>query len=406
MDGSPVRGQNRWRNAWVAEARDIPSFESELVRIISSELVHAEVVFGPTEPGSNALQLPSWMKAHLERHPALYRKLEQGELVGISHVDQTPGPRRAAAARSSVLLFPVISGGILHGAIGLTSPMDGPQLTQDDLEMVRQLAQQAGPVYARVAELERVHRENAEMKSLLQMRSHLQSNLAHELRTPLAAVRGYTRMILDGRAGQPSDTQMEYLRIVGDNTTRLINLVNWMSHVLEISSDDFQLSKFDLRHVWQECPKTAITGKISEQIPDEPFQIVGDRRRIARVFEHLVAASQKLATADSSLLVQFMRGREREITVKVSDAGAVLPPELLTRIFDRSFSSVPMPLAQKPDGSELGLSDIYDIIGMHGGRFFVNSKTGQGVTFLFTLPAVELGGEEKVSHEQAVNSGR
>ena len=65
-----------------------------------------------------------------------------------------------------------------------------------------------------------------------------------------------------------------------------------------------------------------------------------------------------------------------------------------------------MPLAQEPDGGELGLSDIYDIVGMHGGRFFVNSKTGQGVTFLFTLPAVESDGEEKLSHEQAINSGR
>ena len=109
---------------------------------------------------------------------------------------------------------------------------------------------------------------------------------------------------------------------------------------------------------------------------------------------------------ESKIVIQLTRGRDREISVKLSDSGAVVPQELLTRIFDRSFSSIPMPLAQEPGGGELGLSDIYDIVGMHGGRFFVNSKTGQGVTFLFTLPAVESGGEEKPSHEQAVNFGR
>ena len=213
-------------------------------------------------------------------------------------------------------------------------------------------------------------------------------------------------MILDGRAGQANETQKEYLRVVSDNTTRLINLVNWMTHVLEISADDFLLSRFDLREVWKDCAKAAGPLEITEQIPDETFTVVGDRRKIARIFEHLLRAAEKLATEESKTAVQFARGREREITVKLSDSGAVVPQELLTRIFDRSFSSVPMPLAQEPDGGELGLSDIYDIVGMHGGRFFVNSKTGQGVTFLFTLPAVESGGEEKPSHEQAINSGR
>jgi signal transduction histidine kinase len=406
MEGSPVRGLHRWRKTWISDARSVQSYQSELVRVIADELTNSEVVFGQVEPGSSTLSLPSWLKAHLERHPTLYRKLEQGELVGISHVDQAPTPRPAAAARSGILIFPIICDGALYGAIALISPTDAPQLSQDDLEIVRQLANQAGPALAQLTEIERLRTENLEMNSLLKMRAHLQSNIAHELRTPLAAVRGYTRMILDGRAGQPNETQKEYMRVVADNTTRLINVVNWMTHVLELSADDFLLSSFDLRDVWKDSFKAAKPLKITEQIPGESFTVVGDRRKIARIFEHLLESAKKLATADSQIVVQFSRGRDHEITVKISDTGAVVPQELLTRIFDRSFTSVPMPLAPQPDGGELGLSDIYDIVGMHGGRFFVNSKTGQGVTFLFTLPAVESGGEEKLSHEQAINSGR
>jgi len=406
MEGSSARGPRRWPNRLISEERDAQNYQSELVRIISSELTNTQVVFSRVDPGSNTLNLPAWLKAHLERHPALYKKLEQGELVGISHIDQAQTPRLVGAVRSSILIFPVINEGILYGAIALISPMDAPQLFQDDLEMVRQLATQAGPALARLAEIERLRDENQTMKNLLKMRGHLQSNIAHELRTPLAAVRGYTRMILDGRAGQANETQKEYLRVVSDNTTRLINLVNWMTHVLEVSADDFLISRFDVRDVWHDCAKAAGSLKITEQIPDEPFIAVGDPRKIARIFEHLLGGLRNLKTEKSKIVIQLTRGRDREISVKLSDSGAVVPQELLTRIFDRSFSSIPMPLAQEPGGGELGLSDIYDIVGMHGGRFFVNSKTGQGVTFLFTLPAVESGGEEKPSHEQAVNFGR
>jgi signal transduction histidine kinase len=374
--------------------------------MIAQELPHAQIMFGVAVPDASTFQLPSWLKAHLERHPSLYKKLEQGELVGIHFADPDQGPRPATAARSDVFLFPVSAGTLLHGVIALISPTNGPQLVDEDFEIVRQIAQQAAAVLTPLLKLERLRRENSELQSLLRMRSHLQSNVAHELRTPLAAVRGYARMILDGRAGQVNDTQKEYLHVVDDNATRLINLVNWMTQILEMSTDDFELSRFDLRDVWSECIRARKFVTISEEIPNESFEMVGDRRKIARALDQLIAALGKVATAGSSIAVQFWHGREGGIQVKLSDNGAIVPPELLTRIFDRSFSSVPMPLAQKPERSDFDLSSIYDIIGMHGGRFFVNSKTGQGVTFLFSLPAVIWDGEEKLGHEQAVNSSR
>src|SRR5262245_8641091 len=104
MEGSSARGPRRWRNVRMGEGRDVQSYQSELVRIISSELTNTQVIFGRVDPSSNALNLPSWLKAHLERHPALYRKLEQGELVGISHVDQAQTPRLAGTVRSSILI--------------------------------------------------------------------------------------------------------------------------------------------------------------------------------------------------------------------------------------------------------------------------------------------------------------
>ena len=126
--------------------------------------------------------------------------------------------------------------------------------------MIRQLAYDASPILARLQEIDKLRRENHELQNtirsaskpnrdlarvleeksalhaLIQMRSHLQANLAHELRTPLAAIRGYARMILDGRGGEVNSTQKDYLRIVTENTNRLIGLVSWMSYLAELTA--------------------------------------------------------------------------------------------------------------------------------------------------------------------------
>jgi signal transduction histidine kinase len=435
MEGSPVRGQEKIPIMRLNEAQSIQSFHAELVRLIGTELPQTETFIGVLDAGSKTLQFPSWVKAHLDRHPGLYRKLEQGEMVGISHSEENAVLRPVGAVRSSVVLIPIISDGTLQGAIGLVAPLDGSPLSAEDIEFVRQLAYESAPVVVRLQEIERLRRENKELAALkasaaqaredldkalqekqsldavIQMRSHQQANVAHELRTPLAAVRGYARMILDGRGGEINDTQRDYLRIVTENTNRLISLVGWMSYVAELSAQHLVLSTFDLRDVWKESvadAQEALTQKslqLGEKIPNESFSMTGDREKMAYVLSELLTMAARFSATAGTISAEFSHGREREITVKLSEKGESIPPEALSRIFERSFNTIAKPTAQSTDDGAISLSGVYDVVGMHGGRIFVNSTAGQSTTFLFTLPAVTAGGEEN-SHEQAVNSGR
>src|SRR2546422_8593342 len=75
-------------------------------------------------------------------------------MVGISHKEENPVPRPATAARCSVVLIPVINDGILHGTIGLVSPLVGPHLSAEEIESVRQLTHEAAPILARLREIE------------------------------------------------------------------------------------------------------------------------------------------------------------------------------------------------------------------------------------------------------------
>ena len=433
MEGSPVRGQQRPPIIRLNESHDLQSFQAEIVRILVAEFKHAEVSFGIVDSDLKMPQLPAWIRSHLERQPGLQKKLEQGEMVGISAAEENPVLRPAAAAHSNVVLIPVINDGRLAAAIALVSPLDGPQVSAEDIEVARQFAYDALPILTRLQELERLQDENRKLlakadraecaaenlaalteeknmlAATLQMRSHQQINLAHELRTPLAAIRGYTRMILDGRGGEINEKQKEYLRIATDNTNRLITLVSWMSYVADLNTQPLKLKSFDFRDLWMERANASEhklaekSLKLSNAISEDSFLIIGDREKLGYILEELITVAAKLADGGGTIGAELSHGRERELSFKLSVKGPPMSPGVLNAIFDRPFNTFGKPSAPNKEASVINLSVVYDTVGMHGGRVFV--KTGvHGATFLFTLPAVTAG--EENSHEQAVNSGR
>src|SRR5438876_3705957 len=178
MGGSPVRGPNKTIVAQLNHAKDIQEFQTELVRLIRIDLPHSEVFAGGVERDSHALQVPSWVRSHLEKHPGLAIKLEQGAMVGISHTDESPVPRPAAAARSGVVLIPVINDDVLCGAIGLISALDGPHLSAEEIEGVRQLAHDAGPILGRLQEIDALRVKNRELTGAAQRTANIETGLA------------------------------------------------------------------------------------------------------------------------------------------------------------------------------------------------------------------------------------
>src|SRR5215470_7379691 len=163
MEGSPVRGPEKSAIVRLNETADLQSFQAEVIRIVAADVRHAEILFSVFDDESNSLSLPSWIQSYVERHSALQTKLEQGELVGISYAEGTRVPRPVGAARSSVVLIPVISDSVLQAVIGLVSQLDDPQPAAEDIERVRQLAYDAGPIVCRLREGAKLRRENEQL---------------------------------------------------------------------------------------------------------------------------------------------------------------------------------------------------------------------------------------------------
>src|SRR5262245_57801064 len=108
-------------------------------------------------------------------------------------------------------------------------------------------------------------------------------------------------MMLDGRGGAINDTQRQYLRVVTENTNRLINAVTWMSHMSEPGMLHFQLDSFDLRKTWTECVEAVQPVlreralKLSEKIPSEEFVITGDREKLTSVITELLKVAARVS---------------------------------------------------------------------------------------------------------------
>ena len=108
-----------------------------------------------------------------------------------------------------------------------------------------------------------------------------------------------------------------------------------------------------------------------ERIPAEPLVILGDRQKLMEVFAELLSKAVKFTDQGGEIIVEVSNSNPEDTTVKISGTGQL-------------EASTP----GSHDNLGTGLSAIHDVIQSHGGRISVPSKTGEGVAFLITLPAL------------------
>ena len=390
-------------------------------------------------------RLPCW---NWDGDPRVFEKLVQGHDVMIPHAPEgeggpaaidpagrararTPAGRDAASGRfSRLLVLPVRYRAGLEALLCVAVPEGGEAPAAGEMDSLRQLCEQAGPFVAAMREVEALRQRNAQLlellgagpesasalaelrrekgqlEAVLEIKRHLVSNLVHELRSPLVALRGYARLLSDGRAGPLNPTQQRYVGVISENTGRLVTLVN--SLLKFANSQPLQLQPFDLRAVAEEAIER-IAGLAAEKpvrvvrtIPSEPFFVTADKLKLAQVFDQLLGNALRYTDAGGQIAVQLQRG-EADVTVRVSDTGVGMPPGLLERVFDR-YAQADAPDGQDGDpaaGDGVGLSRVRDIIRLHGGRISVASRLGQGSSFVFVLPAVRGASASASAGDQA-----
>ena len=230
-----------------------------------------------------------------------------------------------------------------------------------------------------------------EMTALDRMKSEFIAIASHELRTPLHNIRGFTKLLLDGKV-QDAETQREFLSIVDEQSAHLTRLVNDILDTSRIDAGRMQMGKETLpvdelvqgtvAQFRNAAEEKAIT--IEPILPPGLPTVEGDRERLGQVLTNLVSNAIKFSPECAAITVRA-RVDGDELIIDVRDQGIGIPEEALPRLFER-FYQVGDSATRSQGGSGLGLYISRSIVEAHGGRIWVSSKVGQGSTFSFTLP--------------------
>ncbi len=232
-----------------------------------------------------------------------------------------------------------------------------------------------------------------------QLKSEFIANVSHELRTPLTSIKGYVEVLLMGAGGEINDQQAHFLKIVRENSDRLIGLVNNLLDVSRIQSGRVMLDvkELDLGALADEViagmrQRSQETGKAMNftlEVEAALPPVLADIERTRQVLRSLVSNSYNYTPEGGQVCLRVLRAGQGEVQVDVRDTGIGIPLEDQPRIFDRFFRGDD-PLVMATAGTGLGLSLSKILVEMQGGRIWFHSKgiPGEGSIFSFTLPVV------------------
>jgi two-component system sensor histidine kinase GlrK len=225
------------------------------------------------------------------------------------------------------------------------------------------------------------------------MKSDFFSLMSHELRTPLTSIKEGTNLLIEGsQDGKVIDKQERILKIIAEESNRLIKLVNSLMDIsrMEAGMMKYHFTKADMvsmiDKVIREMEPLAETKditfktKVSEVLP----LLTIDVERILQVLRNLLGNAIKFTPNGGKVLVSAMPV-DKGVKVSVEDSGVGIKKEELTSIFDK-FQQAVLPSSSKTIGTGLGLSIVKYIIKAHGGKVWAESTLKKGSIFTFVLP--------------------
>ena len=245
---------------------------------------------------------------------------------------------------------------------------------------------------AMVSRLKEIHdREIAVSKS----KSEFLSIAAHQLRTPLSALKWVLNLVLAGDLGKLKKNQKELLQKGYDTNERMIALVNDLLDVVRIEEGrfDYKLEKGAVSEIIENIVKEIkviaeqkgvqlFFHRPSSKIPEVVLDAVKFRLAVANIIDNAVQYTPANGKVDVEVTYQ------KEVLVSVRDTGVGIPKYQLSRVFTKFFRGDNAVRIQT-SGSGLGLFIAKNIIEKHGGKIWIESQEGKGTTVYFTIPVAE-----------------
>lgn len=299
----------------------------------------------------------------------------------------------------SAVCIPLITGETKVGVFLLENRRQPRSFVPEDLPFL----QAVSDLVAVAIDNARLRRELQTTRSLEEanrLKAEVISTLAHEMRTPLTSIKGYSTALLMDEGGLfKPEARRDFLRIIDEECIVLQTLI---TDLLESSIIEAGFLKLELqpvlvprlaREVVDDYSRRREKHRFLVDFPSDFPVVDADPDRIFQVLRNLLDNAVKYSP-DGGLVVVRGEVDENEVTISVADQGVGIAPEHLNRLFEKYFR-VEQGLGRHVVGSGLGLPICHAIVEKHGGRIWAESEVDEGTTLYFTIPLNIIQDEEE-----------
>lgn len=242
-------------------------------------------------------------------------------------------------------------------------------------------------------EMRKKLKTQAEEKETFDRQSkELISNISHDLKTPITAVKGYVEGIMDGVADTPEKMD-RYIRTIYNKANDMDRLINELTFYSKIDTNriPYTFNKINVREYFDDCVEEVGLDLESKNIELSYFNsvendvlVIADAEQLKRVINNIVGNSIKYMDKPKGYISIRVKDVGDFIQVEIEDNGRGIAAKDLPAIFDRFFRADASRNSSK-GGSGIGLSIVRKIIEDHGGKIWANSKLGCGTVMYFVL---------------------
>ena len=242
-------------------------------------------------------------------------------------------------------------------------------------------------------EMRRRLKESTEEKSLIEKENkELISNISHDLKTPITAVKGYVEGIMDGVADTPEKMD-RYVRTIYNKTNEMDHLINELTFYSKIDTNriPYTFSKLNVEDYFGDCAEevgleleTRGIELVYANYVEKDVLVIADGEQIRRVIHNLISNAIKYMDKSRGIIQIRVKDVGDFIQVEVEDNGKGIGPKDLPYIFDR-FYRTDVSRNSSKGGSVIGLSIVKKILEDHGGKVWATSRLGIGTIMYFVL---------------------
>ena len=242
----------------------------------------------------------------------------------------------------------------------------------------------------------KAERANEKLKAMYEVQRDFTSTVSHELRTPLATIKTAIDLVVKKNLGSITAEQEEVLGRAKKNVDRLKRLIDDILDLTKMESGKLKMSfmQNDLHQAIREVVEAqkdfakirglSIKMALDNHVPSISF----DSDRIIQVLNNLVGNALKFTKQGGITIKTTNKFNEDYILISIIDTGKGIAEENLTKLFQK-FHQIESAHENEEGGTGLGLAICKEIINIHGGKIWVESKLEKGTTFHFTLPIEE-----------------